>query len=225
MTETKLRNAAERIPGAESTFEDVLIRAGASKRQGGTGRRIAAVAVMMMLVCGAVFAGTMEADLSAWAIRTDSYSGAKMTADRLGIFVPERIGDIPFYDITTMYVVPEGTTYLEALRAPVYKWYSADYGITSNDGSDCRIRLSFGNTENDTWKYVFGINYDGSWDTDEEYVLTEEFEDISVMIFADSEENYSVKWVNEKKNAVFILRVDDADNIVEVVDMVEEIID
>lgn len=225
MTETKLRSAAEKIPGAESTFEDVLRRAGSCKRRVRTGRRVAAVAAMMMLVCGAVFAGTMEADLSAWATRTDSYSDAEMTADRLGIFIPEKIGDVQFYGITTMYVVPEGTTYLEALHTPVYKWYSADYGISTSDSLNCRVRLSFGNTENDTWKYVFGINDDGSWDTDEEYIHTEEYENTYVMFFGDITGHYSARWVDEEKRTVFIMRVHDADNLEEVIGMVEKIID
>ncbi len=229
MTETKLKNAAEKLPQAESTFYDVLKKAETKGKSVRTGRRVAVLAVSMMLICGVVFAGVAEADFSAWAKRTDDYHEAGNISEEIGISLPDNLADRPFYNFTAMYVVPDGTRYLEALTTSVYRWYSADFGteIIEYDESGKgyspvltdKITISFGDTENELWKYVFGANDDGKWSTDDyEYVATYEYKGIALQVSektlysADGEVcadyDYRVKWVDYRNNAAFVLHVD-----------------
>ncbi|MBE6037664.1 MAG: hypothetical protein E7218_00455 [Anaerofustis stercorihominis] len=228
MIETKLRNAVEKLPQAKSTFYDVSQRAGSKRKLSNTGKRAALLAVVMILVCGVVFAGVTEADFGAWVTHSDSYTDAAKIADEIGITLPEHLGDSPFYNITTMYVVPDGTSYLEALTTPVYKWYSADFGIKTveydGDGRGYSpvvydsITLSFGDTENEMWKYVFGANADGSWSSDDyDNVSMIEYEGITIQLSektlysAEGDElsdiGYRIKWVDSRNNSVFVLHM------------------
>ncbi len=243
MIETKLKNAAEKLPQTKSTYYDVMKKAETNRNPGRIGKRAAVFAVAMILVCGVVFAGVTEADYSAWAAYSSEYTDAVKVANEVGITIPEQLCDSPFYNIATMCVVPDGTSYLEALTIPVYRWHSAAFGTETieydDNGKGCspavvnRITLSFGSTENELWKYVFGADDDGSWNTDDNYnnVTTFELEETTLQLSEkklyspDGDElsviDYTVRWVDFSNNAVFVLHMsgspdDGADAAVEI---------
>ncbi len=199
------------MPTAKSTFYEITQRASSVKRKSRFGKRTVVLTLVMILVCGAVFAGVAQADFSAWADYSNDYSDVVEISGKLGITVPEKLSDSPFYDISTLYVVPEGTSWLEALKAPAYKWYSVQYGIENivhaEDGKgyspelNDKIILSFGDINNELWEYVF---YTGDACIDEV-----EYEGVVLRITADVENNCAVRWVDN--NVVYVLRTPEND--------------
>ena len=82
---------------------------------------------------------------------------AESISEELGITIPESLDGNVFCNITTGYVVPHGTSYLEALITPAYQWYSVDYG---SDGAES---LSFGSTKDELYQYCFDLNSENIW--------------------------------------------------------------
>lgn len=187
-----------------------------------------------LLIGSAMVAATTEVNFSAWANRSSTFEDARAIADELGIVLPETLDHSPFYNITTMHVVPEGTTYLEALNTPVYRWYSADYGIQdvvreyNSDSPDSgfsestvvydEYTISFGSTDNELYKYVFSLDESGARILED--VLpgsyrTEMYNGITMQIVTDVQYDddtgeafayhHRVLWIDANNHAVFSL--------------------
>lgn len=192
-------------------------------------RLAAALAACTLLLIGTVaMAATTEVNYSAWATRSDSFRSADRIADKLGFSLPEVLGDSPFCEITTLYVVPEGTTYLDAITAPIYRWYDVDYGVNKvvhDDNSSTTevyddYSIAFGSTEGELWGYVFSLDASGTWVPDNMLpgsYRTEEYNGITLQIGSwvqyDSENegeifsyHHNVIWIDTNNHAVFSLR-------------------
>ncbi len=239
MIESKLYQAAQSLPTPNTSFFEIENKVNLSKKnQAYRPRRYRMVAVMLvcvfLLMGSAMVAATTEVNFSAWASRSDTFEDVKEIADKLEIVLPDALGDSPFYNVTTMYVVPQGTTYLEALNTPVYKWYSLNYGVqdvireyTSEDPDSGfsespvvydEYSLSVGSTDNELFKYVFSLDESGARILDNALPSsyhTETYNGITMQIVTDVQYNndtaevfayhHRVLWIDASNHAVFSL--------------------
>jgi len=234
MIETKLHQAAQALPKPTSTFSQIQEKAYRSQRRSAFGvrqyRRVAALLVCVVLLMGsAAIAATTEVDYSAWASRSREFADCARIADKLGITLPESMGDSPFYEITTLYVVPEGTTYLQALSTPTYQWYDVNYGIqeiTRTEHSESievsdEYSLALGTTDGELWGYVFSLDESGIWALENTLpgsYQTEEYKGITLQmgttvnysVESDSEifsYHHKVIWLDANNHVVFVLNM------------------
>lgn len=239
MIESKLRQAAQSLPVPQSTFLEIKTKANTGKYSISLGisryRMVATICACLVLLLGCVtVAATTEADFSAWASRSDTFEDVKEIADKLEIVLPDTLGDSPFYNVATMYVVPQGTTYWEALNTPVYKWYSLDYGVQdvvqeyNSEAPDSgfskspvvyeEYSLSVGNTDNELFKYVFSLDESGVRilnDTLPGSYRTEIYNGITMQTVTDVQYDddtgevfayhHRVLWIDASNHAVFSL--------------------
>ena len=241
MIESKLYQAAQSLPEPTSSFYQIEEKAyqnqSKSTFSGHRSLKLAPIlACVLILLCSVVaVAASTEVNFSAWASRSNDYNHAEKIADKLGIVLPETLDDSPFYNTTTMYVVPEGTSYLDALINPAYPWYSVDYGVQdvvrkyTSDEPDSSFSessvvydeysISFGSTENELYKYVFSLDESGTRILENALpgsYRTEEYNGITMQIVTDvhyDSENGSkifayhhrVIWVDANNHAVFSL--------------------
>lgn len=240
MIESKLYQAAQALPTPKTSFCEIENKARISKNnQTFRLRRYRMVAAMLvcafLLMGSAVVAATTEVNYSAWAKHSGQFSDAEVAAEKVGVTLPEAINDSPFYNITTMYVAPEGTTYLDALKNPAYPWYSVNYGIqnvvreyysdkpdsgySESIDIDDKYSLSFGSTDNKLFRYVFGLNENGdrilenaiqgSYQTVEHNGLTMQIVSDVQYDAENSNEvfayHHRIIWIDEENHAVFCL--------------------
>ena len=212
--ENKLRDMAGKLPHAQSTFYEITEKARVSERKSFRGRRVAALSAVLILICSVAYAGITEADLGAWADYSSNFEDVQVVSEELGISLPENIDGSPFYNMSTMYVVPQGTSYLEAVYSPVYRWYSVDYRVENTEYSSAFI-LSFGDTENELWKYVFDADANGKFEDDMRGNDLTTVEHNGMLMYMTTQYVYgndvtsyghAVKWTDARNNAVFVLR-------------------
>ena len=120
MIESKLYQATQSLPTPKTSFCEIEDKARINKKHQHIHirrhRMVAAILACVFLLMGsAVVSATTEVNYSAWATRSNDFGYVKKIGESIGIVLPEILGDSPFYNITTMYVAPEGTTYLDAL--------------------------------------------------------------------------------------------------------------
>ena len=232
MIETKLHQAAQTLPVPTSTFSQIHEKAYWSQRRSSFDvrkyRRLAALLVcVVLLMGGAAIAATTEVDYSAWATRSSAFADCIRVADKFGITLPESIGDSPFREVTTLYVVPKGTTYIEALSTPIYRWYDVDYGVQNivrTEHSETievsdEYSLAFGSADGELCGYVFSLDESGIWALDNTLpgsYQTEEYKGITLQmgttvhynIESDSDiysYQHKVIWVDTNLNVVFVI--------------------
>lgn len=177
MIESKLSKAAQNLSEPVSDF--ALIEEKATKdRQSraysyrkGLRKPVLIACILLLLGCTTIAAST-EINYGAWAKYSSNFEDATAIADTAGITLPENMAGSPFYEMVTLYNCKPGTTYLDALINPAYKWYSIDYckeeNVSSQDPSDgseivyCYTKdnyeLAFGPTDNDLYRYVFCLD-------------------------------------------------------------------
>lgn len=229
MTEVKLRQAFQAMPEPASTFSQVEDKAYHKTRKTTTytrqHRRATAIIVCAFLIFGCtVAAATTEVNYSAWATRSTSFWDAGRIADKLGIVLPEALGDSLFCEITTMHVVPEGTTYLQALFKSAYRWYDVDYGVRTDNAepfvTNDEYSIAIGSTKGELWSYVFSLDETGAWALDDTLpgsYKTQEYNGVTLQIGTtvqyDRENDskifcyhHRVIWVDRNNNTVFVLR-------------------
>lgn len=241
MIESRLYRAAQLLPEPTSTFFQIEEKAHRNRKVSSfytrPYRRVAAIAacVFLLMSVSVAVAATTEVNYSAWAMRSNAFSDVEKIGEKIGIVLPEILDDSPFYNITTMYVAPEGTTYLDALINPAYPWYSVDYGVQdvvrkyNSDEPDSgfsettvvydEYSLSFGSTENELYKYVFSLDESGTRILENALpgsYRTEEYNGVTMQIVTDVQydrENsnvifayhHRVIWVDANNHAVFSL--------------------
>ena len=239
MIESKLYQAAQSLPVPQSAFLEIETKANTGKQSISLRipryRMVATICACLVLLLGCVtVAATKEADFSAWASRSDTFDDVKEIADKLEIVLPDTLGDSPFYNVTTMYVVPQGTTYLEAFNTPAYKWYSLDYGVQdiireyNSEDPDSgfsespvvydEYSLSVGSTDNELFKYVFSLDESGARildDTLPDSYRTEIYNGITMQTVTDVQYDddtgevfayhHHVLWIDASNHAVFSL--------------------
>ena len=162
MIEDRLYEAAQELPVPACSFTAVKERA--ARQETGSRfqlihhRKIAGIFAGVFLLTGCtVIAATTEADYGAWASHSVDFSKAETVSGDLGITIPESLDGNAFCNITTGYVVPDGTSYLEALITPAYRWYSVDYG------TDRTWSLTFGTAKDDLYHYCFDLDSENVW--------------------------------------------------------------
>lgn len=206
------------VAAAKKRYERAIKRAARQKNvsrfQFIQHRRIAGLFAGVFLLAGCtVIAATTEVDYGAWASHSGDFSKAETISDEPGITIPESLDGNAFCNITTGYVVPHGTSYLEALITPAYRWYSVDYG------TDDAKSLAFGSTKDALYQYCFNLNSENVWSP--EHLLpgscrTEEYKGITIQIGTvisyneGSDDSISgciphVVWVDEENSTVFSL--------------------
>ncbi len=241
MIENRLYKAAQLLPEPTSTFVNIEEKAYRNRKVTSFHtlqyRRVAAIVacVFLLMSISVAVAATTEVNYSAWAKRSNAFYDVEKIGESIGIVLPEVLDDSPFYNITTMYVAPEGTTYLDALSNPAYPWYSVDYGVqdvvrkynSDKPGSGFsessvvydEYSLSFGSTENELYKYVFSLDESGTWtheNTLSGSFRTEEYDGVTMQIVTyvqydleNSNEifayHHKVIWVDANNHAVFSL--------------------
>lgn len=241
MIESRLYKAAQLLPEPVCTYSQIEEKAYQNRKASSfnthQSRRVAAIVacVLLLMSVSVAVAATTEVNYSAWAKRSNDFGDVEIIGENIGVVLPEVLDDSPFYNITTMYVAPEGTTYLDALTNPAYPWYSVDYGVQeivreyNSDEPDSgfsensvvydEYSISFGSTNDELFKYVFSL------DEYETRILenalpgsyrTEEYNGVTMQIVTDVQydrENDSeifayhhrVIWVDANNHAVFSL--------------------
>lgn len=198
--EEKLKLAANDLPLPHTDFLSLEETAKQNNRKhtlSSRRKRLSIALALIVLLLGAttVGAATTEIDMSMWA--TFSYHTMHVE-HKLGIQIPKSLGDSDFLETTNLHTVPKGTTYLEAVINPVYRWYSIDYGARvkvveeqDNWNGSRKItwetqnpyELDVGSTKNELWKYTFCFTDEGVWERSDilpETYRTEEYNGISV---------------------------------------------
>ena len=184
MIEDRLYEAVQELPVPTVSFTAVKERAARQKNVSGfqfiQHRGIAGLFAGVFLLAGCtVIAATTEMDYGAWASHSGDFSKAEAISDELGITIPESLDGNAFCNITTGYVVPHGTSYLEALITPAYQWYSVDYG------TDDAKSLAFGSTKDALYQYCFDLNSESIWSPERLQsgsLRTEEYKGITLQI-------------------------------------------
>ena len=234
--EDKLKMAANDLPLPHTDFLSLEETAKQNNRKhtlSSRRKRLSVTVALIVLLLGAttVGAATTEIDMCMWA----TFSLIPMQVEhRLGIQIPKSLGDSDYLDTTNLHTVPKGTTYLEAILNPVYRWYSIDYGarvevVEENGDGTSKItwdtvnpyELDIGSTKNELWKYTFGFTDEGVWEgwriLPESY-HTEEYDGITVYSGTEiyyyeplvgwdhtSITTYHVVWVDEANHTLFSL--------------------
>ncbi len=240
MIEDKLYQASLNLPEPTSSFSQIEEKAYFSKRNRPFYTRryrmaVAVFACVFLLLGGVVAAATTEVNYSAWATRSNAFSDVNIIAATLGVVLPETLGDSPFYNITTMHVAPEGTTYLDAVTNPAYPWYSVDYGVQHvervyhSDSPDSsfsestviydQYSVSFGSCEHELFRYVFSLDTSGNRILENALpgsYRIEDYHGIRMQMFTDVQYDsnhgsevfayhHRVIWVDTNENVVFSL--------------------
>jgi len=200
MMEEKLKTAANALPLPHTDFLSVEATAKQNNQKHSLSSRrkglfIALALIILLLGLTTVGAATTEIDMSMWA--TFSYLPMPVE-NKLGIQIPYALGESEYLETTNMHTVPKGTTYLEAIINPVYRWYSIDYGARvkvveeQDNWSGSRkitwetqnpYELDVGSTKNELWKYTFCFTEEGIWERSDilpETYRTEEHNGITV---------------------------------------------
>ena len=163
MIEAQLRQAIQALPEPKGSFAAVLQAASERRRPVFPVLRRRGVAVLvcalLLLGCTAVAAST-EVATGAWAVRSERADAADV-GGALGLALPEALRESSLQAVTTMYVVPHGTTYLEALLSPAYRWYSLEYGGENSGGGS--LTLAVGPLEGELWAQCFAMDAHGRW--------------------------------------------------------------
>lgn len=194
--EVKLMMAAAGLP--EPCLHFSRIKEAAKKettKQPRTLRRLILAAVLLLCLSMTVFAyGKHRYGL--WSgYSSCSFADVQILSRRYDYNFPETLGSNPFVCMSTTFGAPQGSSYWKAILLPTYKLHSVTYG---------NIDVSFGSTEQETWKYHFSVADDGS--CSEENVKPEsqsavEYEGHTVYFYA-IDDRYSARWEDELRKLV-----------------------
>lgn len=234
--EEKLKLSANNLPQPHTDYLSLEETAKQSSQKHILSRRrkwLSVTLALIVLLLGAttVGAATTEIDMCMWA----TFSLIPMQVEhRLGIQIPKSLGDSDYLSTTNLHTVPKGTTYLEAILNPVYRWYSIKYGtrvevVEENGDRGTKTtwdtlnpyELDVGSTKNELWKYTFCFTDEGVWERSDilpETYRTEEYNGITVYSGTKvhyyepiegwdhtSITTYLVVWVDEANHTLFSL--------------------
>lgn len=170
--EAKLRGAAGLLPQPVLEFcriEQAEKEKSRKARKPRFFRRAVLAAALIAALCITGFAYS-ERKYGLWSgMHSKGYGDVVLLNWKYNYHFPEEFLGLPFSSMSTYYGAPRGATHLEAILSPTYALHSVDYGDFSGtqmeDGtirwSGKLIRISFGTTEIDTWKYHFSVGEDG----------------------------------------------------------------
>lgn len=252
--ENKLINAAALLPEPALDFQTIEQQMKVTVkpiRKTGKALRAALAAVLAaVLLCGM---GWSKLHYSMWSLGSSrAYIDLENAADRYGIVLPESLGGATFRGYYIYGLVPQNAPWVTALLNPSYKPQSVSYGIkmreillphsygefiereTIRKGVD--LKLNFGTTKNDLWRYYFEYDESGLWtgcEVPESYEMIE-YKGITLQVgdtFHYDEAVGSniyvrwVHWVDEEKQVVFSIHETDYSDPDRVVECAKQIID
>jgi len=244
--EAKLKAAWDAMPAPKMTFEE--LKAGYHAYKAAPLRRktvvVLAAVLVLVLLCGMGWAKTQY---GMWLLGTSrAWSDLEMETDRYDCQLPRELDGVPFLSMQVYGHVPQGASHAEALLNPRYIPVTVEYGYhvrgTASDG-ECGLRwdekvmgLSFGTTENELWRYYFGMDERGVWTASDvpESCYTMEYRGIILQIGDTARydellgrEVYTrwIHWVDEERQVAFSLHETDYSDPDRVVECAKQIID
>ena len=217
--EATLKVAAELLPEPALDFQTVEQSMKVTVkpiRKNRKALRVALAAVLILSLGVTVFAyGDRKYGL--WTnMRSQGYGDVKLLSWKYDYEFPEKFQELPFSDMSTLHGVHQGASQIEAMLNPAYIMHTVDYGEYSgtaqSDGTvdyDGKlIRISFGTTEGETWKYHFSIGEDGF--CEHESVISEskwktEYE--GYLLYVHSVDGgHMIHWEDIQRQMIFRLR-------------------
>lgn len=152
--EVILRRAGDRLPcPAKSTAPALPERAVPRRRLA-----VALAVVLMAVLCSAtVYAATTEISgvMPMWR-------GLPTSPEKYGLTLEYDYGDLEQTSLDEMWVVPPGTTYLEAMSSAAYRWISIDYRNDDNGAEQPEDRAWFsigaGPIDHPYWRTCFSMD-------------------------------------------------------------------
>lgn len=247
--ENKLRMELDAMPTPKTTFDELEAMARMPKPARRKKRTvILIVAALALLLCGA---GWAKMQYGMWyLIGSRAYSDLENAAEKYGVVLPETLDGTSFYEYNIYGLVPQGAPYVVALTNPSYKPRTVTYGWggsvtetypngslrSENTWTETDLRLHFGTTENELWRYYFQFDENGVWtncEVPESYEVIE-YKGITLQVgdtfFYDDYlgcNRYTrwVHWVDEEKRVVFALSEIDYEDPNRVVECAKQIID
>jgi len=236
MMEEKLYQAAAALPEPESDFLDIeqRMKNTVKTRPAGGKRKLVILALALCLFITACAYSTTKFGL--WGgYSSRSLSDARQAASKFGYQLPETLNGSPFQDYSTAHGAPEGATHLQALLAPTYKLYSAGYYVEKIEqredgeyhGSENTVRICFGTTENENWKYHFSVAEDGSCNyhrVEPGSNKTAEYEGYTLHLYTIGS-CHCVRWEDTQRNMVIDMSCYDLEKQEDAVEIAKELID
>lgn len=252
--EMKLTRAAALLPEPKldfQTIEQQLKITAKPQRKTGKALRAALAAVLVaMLLCGM---GWAKLQYSMWSLgSSNAYSDLENAAEQYGIVLPESLDGALFRGYYIYGMVPQNAPWITALLNPSYKPQSITYGSKMREillphsygefikretiRKEPDLKLNFGTTKNDLWRYFFNYDENGLWtgcEVPESYEVIE-YKGITLQIgdtFHYDEAVGSnlyvrwVHWVDAEKQVVFSIHETDYSDPDRVVECAKLIID
>ncbi|MBE6980077.1 MAG: hypothetical protein E7431_06850 [Ruminococcaceae bacterium] len=251
--EAKLIRAANLLPEPALDFDTIKQRmkvtAKPTRKTGKALRAVLVAALAAGLLCGM---GWAKLQYSMWLVGgSNVYNDLENMAGRYDVVLPENLGGTPFCEYQITGLVPQGAPWAIALINPSYKPRLVTYGWVVEErlpdlngdwnGGVSRwthtdLRLNFGTTKNDLWRYFFEYDENGLWtgcEVPESYRVIE-YRNVPLQVgdtlYYDEHLGYNrytrwVHWVDEEKQVVFSIHEKDYADPNRVVECAKLIID
>ena len=226
--EAKLMQAAAVLPTPTLEFEHILLDEQKKRTRASLPRmlRRALLAAVLILCLGITVFAYGKTHYGLWSgYSSSSFADVKILSQRYDYIFPEQLGGRPFLRMSTTLGAPQGASHLEAILTPTYKLHSVNYGRSAN--AESQITVSFGTTEQETWKYHFSVADDGSCtetDVNPGSQSAAEYQGYIVHLYA-IEERYSVRWEDETRKLVLDVTCLSAENFETVLEAAKLLID
>ncbi len=242
--EHKLRQAYQEMPVPQTNFEELVHKAQSSSKKASRKRMSAliAAAVLIAMLCGAGWQ-LVSSHYGMWLLSSSTaWSAVQKGAEKYNLVLPETMDGVPFLNYNTYSLVPNGVPQSVAFTNPQYIPHYVRYGVETtvyreNGYSgvvEDELRLTFGTTENELWRYHFEHDADGKWTAWESNYSTMEYNGCTLQLGTTShydevmgETIYThwVHWVDERLNLIFSLRESETRDFSRVVECAKQIID
>lgn len=235
--EEKLLAAASKLPETSKDFSSVEVQIQTiQKHTGNIGKRrlLILAAVLCLLVTACAYSSTQY---GLWGgFHSNSFSDARRMAAKFNLALPESMNGSPFDSVSTAYGAPQGYTHLQALLTPTYKLYSVSYYTekeevredgTTYGWTENTVKISFGTTEKEQWKYHFSVAEDGS--SNYEYVeegsnRIAEYAGLTLHLYTIGE-CHCVRWEDAQRKMVVSMSCYDLECQEDIIDIAKELID
>lgn len=235
--EMKLTRAAALLPEAGLEFAAIETAARAMTLPRRRPVRILRFALAIILVAGltttAYAYGKIKYGL--WSgMSSHTFADVTLLSWQYDYEFPETLGGSPFVSVDINYAAPQGASHPEALLMPTYRLCSIDYGVEMHEEREGVlhtwtanwVRISFGTTKEENWKYHFSVAEDGSCNYGgviPDSRRTVEYEGYTLHLYAIGETR-SVRWEDEERKIVIDITCWDAEDQNHVVEIAKELI-
>lgn len=241
--ENRLKRELDTLPVPITSFEELTFVEYKPAQVSRKKKPVLLIAAVLTLILGGCVWAKESLRYGLWHIYSShGWSDVVRAAEKFDYLLPEKMDGIPFDNYSTLALVPQGASRLEAYLYPAYRPYCVDYAIWDNtpatlpDGSPTtlvyteeKLSLSFGTTKNVLYRYYFELDENNIWhgyDVPESYE-TLEYGNMILQIgdtfFYDRDLGYNrytrwVHWIDTENEVVFSISdtdYTDADRVVE----------